>query len=71
VVPAQQTVEDPTGVLPGVVFWYGSHTRRWWALVLSAFGWRLLEALDADELARAVIEADTWPWPSPVFGSRL
>jgi hypothetical protein len=56
---------DHFGVLrrrfPGLVFWYGARTGRWWALVYAASGWRLVEARDAEELTRAVVEADTWP----------
>jgi hypothetical protein len=29
----------------------------------SSGGWRLVEAADAEELTRAVIEAQSWPWP--------
>lgn len=66
---------DPTGPIradqvivlrrrfPGLVFWYGLRTRSWWAMVRVAQGWRLVEAMDADELTHAVLTAATWPYP--------
>ncbi|MCO5968522.1 hypothetical protein [Actinoallomurus soli] len=44
---------------PGLVFWFGRFTRSWWALVPVPVGWRLVEAADADDLTRAVLEAQT------------
>lgn len=55
---------------PGLVFWFGPRTRSWWALVPCPTGWRLVEAIDPDELTRAVLHADSWPWPSPAGGAR-
>jgi hypothetical protein len=55
---------------PGLVFWYGSRTRAWWALLPPPAGWRLIEAADPDELTRAVLNAQSWPWPSPWQGAR-
>ncbi|GAA0345940.1 hypothetical protein NE235_29050 [Actinoallomurus spadix] len=58
---------DPAWVIsqrfPGLIFWFGRCTRSWWALVRTPAGWRLVEAADADELTRAVLDAHTWPWP--------
>jgi hypothetical protein len=58
---------DPVTVLrrrfPGLVFWYGLRTRSWWAMVRISRGWRLVEAMDADELTQAVLTAATWPYP--------
>ncbi|MEV5748978.1 hypothetical protein AB0L00_14270 [Actinoallomurus sp. NPDC052308] len=48
---------------PGLVFWYGLRTRSWWAMVRVSQGWRLVEAVDADELTQAVLMAATWPYP--------
>lgn len=48
---------------PGLVFWYGSLTRSWWAMVRVPSGLRLVEAMDADELTQAVLTAATWPYP--------
>ncbi|MEV5708293.1 hypothetical protein [Actinoallomurus sp. NPDC052274] len=48
---------------PGLVFWYGHRTRSWWATVRVLEGWRLVEAMDPDELTRAVLTAATWPYP--------
>jgi hypothetical protein len=63
---------EPVAVMrrrfPGLVFWYGAATGHWWALVSSAFGWRLVEARDVEELTRAVVQRDTWPCPSSVVG---
>ncbi|GAB3987682.1 hypothetical protein GCM10029978_107430 [Actinoallomurus acanthiterrae] len=65
--PAGTTRADPVIVLrrrfPGLVFWFGIRTRSWWAMVRVAQGWRLVEAMDADELTRAVLAAATWPYP--------
>jgi hypothetical protein len=65
---------DPVAVLtrrfPGLMFWYGPHTRTWWALVPPPAGWRLVEAVDSEELTRAVIHAQSWPWPSGAGGVR-
>ncbi|WP_460339631.1 hypothetical protein [Actinoallomurus acanthiterrae] len=55
---------------PGLTFWFGSRTRTWWALVLLPGGWRLVEAADPEELTRAIIQAMSWPWPSPRQGAR-
>lgn len=46
---------------PGLVFWFGPHTRSWWALVAAPQGWRLVEAMNPDELTRAVLTTATWP----------
>ncbi|WP_345433988.1 hypothetical protein [Actinoallomurus vinaceus] len=58
---------DAIGILrrrfPGLVFWYGRHTGSWWALIPPPAGWRLVEALDPDELTRAVLQCASWPWP--------
>jgi hypothetical protein len=65
---------DPGSVLrrrfPGLVFWFGRSTGSWWALVPLPEHWRLVEAVDPDELTRAVISAQSWPWPSPSGGAR-
>lgn len=53
---------------PGLMFWFGDATRSWWALLPPPAGWRLVEAADADELTRAIIKAQSWPWPSPGGG---
>jgi hypothetical protein len=54
---------------PEVVFWFGEQTRSWWAVLPPPAGWRLVEAINADELTRAIIEAQSWPWPSPSGGA--
>jgi hypothetical protein len=54
---------------PDVMFWFGERTGSWWALMPPPAGWRLVEAADADELTRAIIEAQSWPWPSPAGGA--
>ncbi|MCO6008754.1 hypothetical protein NE236_27645 [Actinoallomurus purpureus] len=64
---------DARGILrrrfPGMVIWYGPYTGSWWALVPPPVGWRLVEALDPEELTRAIVNAVSWPWPpSPRFG---
>lgn len=68
--PAWTAAADSAAVLrrrfPGLVFWFGSRTRSWWALVRIPAGWRLVEAVDAEELTRAVLAAATWPYP-PVW----
>ncbi|GAA4616470.1 hypothetical protein GCM10023195_73290 [Actinoallomurus liliacearum] len=46
------------------MFWYGIRTRSWWALAWVAQEWRLVEAMDADELTQAVLAAATWPYPA-------
>jgi hypothetical protein len=65
--PAAMMKADPVIVLrrrfPGLVFWYGIRTRSWWAMVRVPQGWRLVEAMDVDELTRAVLAAATWPYP--------
>lgn len=48
---------------PGLVFWYGTATGTWWALVPVRSGWRLVEAIDPDELTRAIALAGGWPYP--------
>ncbi|HEY0695536.1 MAG TPA: VOC family protein [Kribbella sp.] len=63
---------DPAGVLarrfPGLWIWHGAHTGSWWALVPPPAGWRLVEAIDPEELTRAIIQASSWPWPSGTGG---
>jgi hypothetical protein len=65
--PAGMMTADPVMVLrrrfPGLVFWYGTRTRSWWAMARVSQGWRLVEAMDADELTQAVLTAATWPYP--------
>ncbi len=64
---ARAASADPVAVLrgrfPGLVFWFGTRTRSWWAVVRVPAGWRLVEAVDADELTHAVLTAATWPYP--------
>jgi hypothetical protein len=64
---------DPAGVLarrfPGLWIWRGAHTGSWWALVPPPAGWRLVEAIDPEELTRAIIHASSWPWPSGTGGA--
>lgn len=54
---------------PGLVFWQGARTGSWWALVPPPAGWRLVEAVDPDELTRAILQASSWPWPSGTGGA--
>lgn len=54
---------------PGVLLWFGVRTGCWWALVPPPAGWRLVEAIDPEELTRAIIEASAWPWPSGTGGA--
>lgn len=65
---------DPVTVMrrrfPNLVFWFGARTHVWWALMPPPSGWRLIEAADPEQLTRAVIEAQSWPWPSPRRGAR-
>lgn len=58
--PAKQTLARR---FPGLVIWFGQWTGSWWALIPPPVGWRLVEAVDPDELTRAVIAARTWPRP--------
>ena len=55
---------------PGLVFWFGRRTGAWWALLPPPAGWRLIEAADPEELTRAVLNAQSWPWPAPRQGAR-
>ena len=50
---------------PGVVVWFGTCTRAWWALVPLPAGARLVEAATPRQLHEAITNAPTWPWPSP------
>lgn len=65
--PSRVQTADPATVLrrrfPGLVFWFGTCTRSWWAVVRVPAGWRLVEAVDDDELTRAVLAAAPWPYP--------
>lgn len=60
-------IVDPVKVIrrrfPGLVFWFGRRTGSWWALIPPPVGWRLVEAVDVEELTRAVVQAQSWPWP--------
>ena len=47
---------------PGVPVWFGLATRRWWALVPAAGGWRLVEADRPDGL-RMQIRGALGFWP--------
>jgi hypothetical protein len=59
--------DDAIGVLrrrfPGTPIWFGPYTRSWWAALPPPVGWRLIEALDPEELTRAIIHAASRPWP--------
>jgi hypothetical protein len=44
----------------GVPVWWGSHTRRFWALVPDGERGRLIEAANPHALAEAIAEAFTW-----------
>lgn len=72
--PAGPVGADPVIVLrrrfPGLVFWYGSCTRSWWAIVRVSQGWRLVEAMDGYELTQAVLTAATWPYPPALTPER-
>lgn len=73
-VPARTKRADPVTVLrrrfPGLACWYGLRTRSWWAMVRVSQGWRLVEAMDADELTRAILTAATWPYPVALTSKR-
>ncbi len=58
-----------TNRFPTLEIWYGPRTGVWWAVVPPPAGWRLVEALDPDELSRAILRAQSWPWPSPSGGA--
>jgi hypothetical protein len=55
---------------PHALIWFGERTGSWWALVPPPAGWRLVEAIDGEELTRAIVQAQSWPWPSPAGGPR-
>ena len=42
-----------------VPVWWGTHTRRWWAMVPDGDGNRLVEAADPQQLAEALSQART------------
>lgn len=42
---------------PSAVVWFGTYTRRWWALVCAGGRWRLVEGVQPDDLTRAIIDA--------------
>jgi hypothetical protein len=42
---------------PGMVIWFGGHTRRWWAVVHVHGRWRLVEGSGHEELTRAIVDA--------------
>jgi hypothetical protein len=48
---------------PGTAIWFGPYTGSWWAMLRSPAGWRLVEALDPEELTRAINNSGSWPWP--------
>ncbi|MCO5993010.1 hypothetical protein [Actinoallomurus rhizosphaericola] len=52
---------------PGVVIWFGAATRSWWAMVWISGRWRLVEAMDPEELTKAILSAATWPYPAAVW----
>ncbi|MCO5997532.1 hypothetical protein [Actinoallomurus rhizosphaericola] len=56
--------------VPGTPIWFGAYTRSWWALIPPPVGWRLIEALDPEELTRAIINARSWPWPAGALPPR-
>lgn len=44
--------------------WYGSATGRWWALVDTHRGPRLVEAINPRQLRDVVVQTEGQPWPS-------
>ncbi|NDU74521.1 hypothetical protein GWI34_18060 [Actinomadura sp. DSM 109109] len=40
----------------GVMCWWGTHTKEWWALIPCAPQWRLVNAPASETLAQAIIE---------------
>jgi hypothetical protein len=48
---------------PGVRAWYGMATGSWWALVSVRGRARLVEAINPQELRKAITNARAWPWP--------
>ncbi|WP_460357037.1 hypothetical protein [Actinoallomurus acanthiterrae] len=64
---------DPLTVLarrfPGVMIWFGPATQSWWAMLWVSGRWRLVEAVDADELTKAILSAATWPYPAALWTS--
>ncbi|WP_433472144.1 hypothetical protein ACQPZP_25005 [Spirillospora sp. CA-142024] len=39
----------------GVICWWGTHTKEWWALIPGGTRWRLVNAPDPDALARIIL----------------
>ncbi|MFC5754985.1 hypothetical protein [Actinomadura rugatobispora] len=56
-------MEELREQFPGVLLWFGLHTRMFWALVQVADSPRLVEAITPQELAAAIREPWFWPWP--------
>lgn len=55
------SVADAAAILtrrfPGLLIWFGTHTRRWWALVHVHGQWRLVEAGGHEDLTRVIVDA--------------
>jgi hypothetical protein len=49
-----------------VPVWWGRHTRMFWAMVMVQGRPRLVEAITPEELAHAILNARSWPWPAAV-----
>jgi hypothetical protein len=70
------SVTDATAIMtrrfPGMVIWFGGHTRHWWAMVHVQGRWRLVEASGHEELTSAIVDTsrDQWP-PARATAGRL
>ncbi|GAB3958037.1 hypothetical protein GCM10029978_001990 [Actinoallomurus acanthiterrae] len=42
---------------PSAMVWFGTFTRRWWALVWASGRWQLIEGAGPEELTGAIINA--------------
>ncbi|RAY16820.1 hypothetical protein DPM19_01240 [Actinomadura craniellae] len=62
---AASAVRELRARFPAAVVWFGPFTGRWWAMVGTDHGPRLVEAITPAELGRAIASPAAWPWPRP------
>lgn len=61
--PWRSAADRIEGEFSGVLAWFGEETGSWWAMVRVPGGPRLVEAVSAEELRKAILWARGWPWP--------
>lgn len=53
-VSAEEEAAHIRAQFPGIVLWFGSATRHWWAMIRLGGGWRLIEVDRPRDMAKTL-----------------